>query len=292
MTNLKTFISIMLLANVLSGYSQSTVWQVSADNAKKANPLEINPKNMAIGKNLYFRYCKACHGEKADGNGRMKSPDLKAQEFQKQSDGAIFFKITTGKDKMPSFKTKLKEEEIWSVINYLRVLVNPSAVPSAVDVKIALSANEESKSLTATVYNADSTKSPIQDADVHFYIKRNFGLLRIGELSNNTGKDGKITITFPEKIIGDSIGNIVVIAKIENNFLYNDAEVSLIQKWGLVPKTWDEEFNRRELWGSRDKSPLWLIFLANIIIIAVWGVIIFVIYNIFRIKKASKVFIK
>ncbi len=292
MAKFKIVVSFLLLAFSFSAFSQSEKWLVTADNAKKNNPLTINPKNMAVGKNVFMRSCKACHGINADGKGRTQSPNLIADEFQKQTDGAIFFKVFTGKNKMPSFKAKLKEEEIWSVVNYLRVLVNPSAVPPAVDIKLEVSADDAAKSITAFVLTADSAKLPLQDVDVHFFIKRYFGLMRIAELINNTGKDGKVTVNIPEKIIGDSLGNITVIAKIENNFLYNDTEVSLTKLWATPLTTGDETFNQRSLWGARDKSPLWLLFMANGIILGVWAVIIFVIYNIFRIKKAGKIFIK
>ncbi len=292
MAKLKISLSIILVIFSLGVFSQSAQWMVSSDNAKKPNPLEINPKNMAVGKNTFSKSCKACHGINADGKGRIQSPSLISETFQKQTDGVIFYKITTGKDKMPSFKAKLKEEEIWSVINYLRVLVNPSAVPPAVDVKLELSADDGQKSITAFVHSLDSTKQPIQDVDIHFYLKRDFGLMRIGEPANNTKADGKVTVNFPENIIGDLDGKVTVIAKVENNFLYNDTESAIGRKWGTALVSGDEKFNHRALWGGRDKSPLWLLFMANGIIFGVWAVIIYVIYNIFRIKKAGKIFIK
>ncbi len=290
MAKLNTIVAILIFACSLGAFSQTATWEVSADQATKKNPLEILPKNLALGRNIFKRTCVACHGEKADGKGLIQSTNLIDEKFQKQTDGVVFYKISTGRDKMPPFGAMLKEDEIWSVINYLRVLVDPSAIPPPKNVKLELTTGEEIKSITATVLSADSTKLPLNEVDVHFYVKREFGLMRIGELSNYTGTDGKVKVVFPEKIVGDSEGNVTLVVKIENNFLYNDNETTAIKKWGTPLLSHEDEFSRRALWGARDKSPVWLLLLANGIIAAVWAVIVYVIYNLFRIKKAGKIF--
>ena len=292
MEKLKSIVSILIFACSFSAFSQTKPWEVTADLASKKNPLEILPKNLALGRNIFKRNCVACHGEKADGKGLIQSSSLIDEKFQKQSDGAVFYKVNTGRDKMPPFSTMMKEDEIWSVINYLRVLVNPSALPPPRDVKLVVTTGEEIKSITATIMSADTLRLPLNEVDVHFYVKRDFGLMRIGEVSNYTGADGKVKVIFPEKIVGNGEGNVELVVKIENNFLYNDAESITMKKWGTPLVTMDEQFNSRALWGARDKSPIWLLLLANGIIAIVWAVIAYVFYNLFRIKKAGKIFIK
>lgn len=292
MEKLKSIVSFLIFACSLSAFSQTKTWEVAADLAGKKNPLEILPKNLALGRNIFKRSCSACHGEKADGKGLIQSSSLIYEKFQKQSDGAVFYKINTGRDKMPPFSAMMKEDEIWSVINYLRVLVKPSALPPPKDVKLIVTTGEDIKTVTATIMSADSSKLPLNEVDVHFYVKRDFGLMRIGELSNYTGPDGKVKIVFPEKIVGDSAGNVELLVKVENNFSYNDSESLTIKKWGTPLVTEDEKFNSRALWGARDKSPIWLLILANGIIAIVWTVIVYVIFNLFRIKKAGRIFLK
>jgi hypothetical protein len=109
---------------------------------------------------------------------------------------------------------------------------------------------------------------------------------------NNTDANGKVTIMFPDNIIGDINGNVCIIAKVENNFLYMDTLVQVTQKWGIPLKTKDDIMHGRALWGSRAKSPVWLLFLANGILIAVWSVILYIVYSLFKLKKAGKIFIK
>lgn len=292
MTKLKILVSIIVVAGSFSAFSQTKPWEVSSDQSGKRNPLEILPKNIALGRNIFKRTCVACHGEKADGKGLIQSASLIEEKFQKQTDGSVFFKINTGRDKMPPFASMLKEEEIWSVINYLRVLVNPSSIPPPKDVKMVVSTGEGIKSITATIMSADLLRLPLNEVDVHFYVKRDFGLMRIGELSNYTGADGKAKVIFPEKIVGDSLGNVELVVRVENNFFFNDTESSVIKKWGDPLVTDEDLFNRRALWGPRDKSPIWLLLLANGIIALVWAVIFYVIYNLFRIKKAGRIFLK
>jgi mono/diheme cytochrome c family protein len=291
MARLKFIISAVFIALSLINTAQTTPWQVTAEQAGKTNPLKIEPKNLALGRNIFKRSCVACHGEKADGKGLILSTSLIDSAFQKQTDGVVFYKISTGRDKMPPFSAMLKEDEIWSVINYLRVLVDPSAIPPPKNVKLEVLTGEEIKSITASV-SSDSLKQPLAEVDVHFYVQTDFGLMRLGETSNYTGTDGKVKVVFPENIVGDAEGNVKLAVKIENNFLYNDTELLVEKKWGKPLVSHEDEFSRRSLWGARDKSPVWLLLLANGILVAVWAVILFVIINLFRIKKEGRIFIK
>jgi hypothetical protein len=41
--------------------------------------------------------------------------------FQSQSDGALFYKTSEGRDDMPSFKKKIPDaEDIWNLVNFVR----------------------------------------------------------------------------------------------------------------------------------------------------------------------------
>lgn len=70
--------------------------------------------------------CAACHG--ADGKGQtavgktMKIRDFHSADVQKQSDADLTKIIESGKGKMPSFKGKLTNEEVASVVKYIRSL--------------------------------------------------------------------------------------------------------------------------------------------------------------------------
>lgn len=57
--------------------------------------------------------------------GRLKGKvgDFSSAEFQNQTDGALFYKVTTGRDDMPAFDKKIPDaEDRWLIINYVRTL--------------------------------------------------------------------------------------------------------------------------------------------------------------------------
>jgi len=105
-------------------------WVVPAKYKTMKNPTDAKDKeNLSIGKSLYAKQCSSCHGSKGWGDG-SKAPELKGDlgDFstaatQNQTDGELFYKITEGRDDMPSFKKKIPlDEDRWLVVNYIRTL--------------------------------------------------------------------------------------------------------------------------------------------------------------------------
>lgn len=133
MRNLKLLTILGLASFVMLSFTvlvQSKIWEVPAKYKTMKNPTNAKDKeNMAEGKALFAKQCSSCHGKKGLGDG-TKAPDLKgdlgdfsSDKSQKQTDGEFFYKMTEGRDDMPSFKKKLpNEEDRWLVINYVRTL--------------------------------------------------------------------------------------------------------------------------------------------------------------------------
>ncbi|MDU8885004.1 cytochrome c [Yeosuana sp. MJ-SS3] len=130
MQTLKTIILIGIIA--FSYYSfTSTIqdeWQVPDKYVNMKNP--INPKeDLAIGKSLYDKHCKSCHGKEGYGDGPKAAEmngdlgDFSSEEFQGQTDGALFYKTSFGKDDMPEYTKKMPDDEDrWLIVNYMRTL--------------------------------------------------------------------------------------------------------------------------------------------------------------------------
>ncbi len=103
-------------------------WVVPAKYVTMKNPVPAKT-DAAIGKSLYDKHCKSCHGKEGYGDG-PKAADLKGDlgdfstaEFHKQTDGELFYKTTFGRDDMPEFAKKLpSDEDRWLVVNYMRTL--------------------------------------------------------------------------------------------------------------------------------------------------------------------------
>ncbi len=97
-------------------------------NALK-NPVKASPESIAAGKQTFTKYCAFCHGPEAKGDGPMAPKDTHPPNLTDttwlhgSSDGEIFTNIHDGigpKFDMKPNKDKLKDEEIWNVVNYLR----------------------------------------------------------------------------------------------------------------------------------------------------------------------------
>jgi mono/diheme cytochrome c family protein len=104
-------------------------WPVPDNMVKMKNPVASDATSLAEGKNLYNMHCKSCHGTKGLGDGskaaqlKTEPGDFSSATFQSQSDGAIFYKTSEGRDDMPNFKKKLPDaDERWSIVNYMRTM--------------------------------------------------------------------------------------------------------------------------------------------------------------------------
>jgi mono/diheme cytochrome c family protein len=97
----------------------------------KRNPLETDSQAVAAGRILFEQHCAECHGDTAEGG--KKGPDLRAEEIQSATPGAIFWILTNGvvRKGMPVW-SKLPEPQRWQLVTYLKSLgVQPSVPPSS-----------------------------------------------------------------------------------------------------------------------------------------------------------------
>jgi mono/diheme cytochrome c family protein len=110
-------------------FQQPKPWPVPDKAAKTPNPFKASGESVATGKALWVQHCSSCHGKSGIGDG-TKAPQLKTQpddltiaDCQSQSDGALFYKVSEGREDMPSFKKKLPDpEDIWDLVIYMRTL--------------------------------------------------------------------------------------------------------------------------------------------------------------------------
>ena len=95
-------------------------------------PVGAQTPDTAGARTKFKSNCVSCHGQ--DGAGTdlgksMQTPDLRSPEVQKHSDGELARFITEGKGNMPSFRKSLNEDQIRSLVQYIRELAskkNPS----------------------------------------------------------------------------------------------------------------------------------------------------------------------
>ena len=117
---------IILTALVWLGGASTRAAQGTAAALK--NPIASSPESIAAGKQVYTRTCAPCHGtsgEGGPGNDLIPAaPDLTDATWDHGStDGEIFTSIKNGVPpdfNMTPFKDRLKDDDIWNVVIYLR----------------------------------------------------------------------------------------------------------------------------------------------------------------------------
>ena len=121
--------SFVLLSMTMTNSNLQDPWEVPSKYQKMENPYGSATDDEKIGRVLYSKHCKSCHGSKGKGDGTkaasLDTPagDFTDASFKNQTDGSLYYKTFIGRDDMPSFKNKIPdEEEQWLVINYIKGL--------------------------------------------------------------------------------------------------------------------------------------------------------------------------
>jgi mono/diheme cytochrome c family protein len=102
-------------------------WEAPAVEKAKKNPLPADAATVAQGKKVAETNCVSCHGPKGKGDGpasvalNPKPADWTSKKVQSESDGEIFWKLSTGRGAMPSWKF-LPENDRWALVRYIRTL--------------------------------------------------------------------------------------------------------------------------------------------------------------------------
>ena len=127
----KTIIMSAIMASTLIYFSfrpaDKKPWNVPDKDAKIANPVKSSPETIGDGKALWEKNCMSCHGKMGLGDGTKASKlktepgDFSTADFQKQSDGSLFYKTAEGRDDMPSYKKKITDaKDMWKLVVYMR----------------------------------------------------------------------------------------------------------------------------------------------------------------------------
>lgn len=152
---------------------------------------------------------------------------------------------------------------------------------------IDTSSGETAKTITAMVTELkDGEWVPAKDVEMKIGIRRLASILSAGdEETYTTDSTGQAVAEFKkDSLPGDEKGNIILIAKVEDNELYGNLVIEKSVPWGVSIKP-ENNFDKRSLFATRFKTPLWLLFMAYSIVAGVWGVIFYLVWQIIKIKK-------
>jgi mono/diheme cytochrome c family protein len=118
--------SALLFLPAVSALAAEQPWMAPAAEREQQNPI-ARAAGLPEGKKLFETNCSVCHGPTGRGDGPAaaaltpKPTNLTSKEVQAQTDGALFWKISTGRGGMPSWQT-LPEKDRWSVVDFIRSL--------------------------------------------------------------------------------------------------------------------------------------------------------------------------
>ena len=97
--------------------------------SQRKNPIKADTQSLVVGRKLFSSQCAMCHGPKGDGKGelalelRIPSADFTDLEQQKKrTDGDYFYILSQGHGAMPAQGDRLRSNQMWNLINYIRTL--------------------------------------------------------------------------------------------------------------------------------------------------------------------------
>ena len=277
-------------------------WDVPADASTKVSEKPFTKTTARNGKDLFNAKCKSCHGGVGENASLPLSPepgDPASNKFASQTDGDLFYKLTQGKGGMPGFSTQLSEDERWGIISYIRTfhknyipVANADAVVEETEsfdgknIKFFINFDQVNLEVTADVQGEVNGKMQAANGvRVGFFVKRNFGMLPIGDVVTTDAK-GVAKVKFPSDLPGDSIGNYDIVIKLIDEDLYGKVEYKERVSWGEA-FIYENPLDHRAMWGNRSNAPLWLLISYFSVVVLVWAVIIWVVLQMMKLKNAK-----
>ena len=260
-------------------------WEAPADESSKVNPLTVNADNVNKGREIFTINCKSCHGDPGKHNGiplpPINPPDLASEAVQANSDGALFYFITTGRVTMPSFKAILPEDDRWKLAMFIKSFgkgaeqfVSPSQLALEGTATLTVDINNRNKKISAVLNDVvDTISKPIAGVRVDFFVKRYFGNLKFN--SAVTDGKGRATVDFPENIAGDTTGCVTLVVKSDTNMCSAEKLVKNTPICSVHYAT--NIFEKRVMWSENDKTLWWVILSYLGVVAGVWLTILYVV---------------
>ena len=126
----------LLFVGSIASAAQYAGWMIAEGARDEKSPLSSVAGAATRGKAVFAANCARCHGPEGKGNGPDSdhaadlTDDLRTEL---NPEGVLFYKVLNGHGKqlrgymydMPAFQATLSKDEIWAVVEYLKVLRAP-----------------------------------------------------------------------------------------------------------------------------------------------------------------------
>lgn len=174
-----------------------------------------------------------------------------------------------------------KDEEGFSIVN-ANYIGNDTLRATSREIKfkdlmidLSFEIADSIKHVIVSTYEVDSAGEnvPVKDIRLNLGVERLYSTYYIESIETN--EEGIAELDFPDDIPGDSLGNILVLAKLDDDDDYGTVTKSKEVNWGTIVD-YTVQVHHRSLFG--DEAPLWMIISVSIILAGA-------LYNFFRAVK-------
>jgi len=119
---------IFVSANLALAQKAGGPWVIPAKyKTMKSTVKPTDASVNSVGKDLFNKHCKSCHGAKGLGDGPKSAsletlvPAFNDKAFQAKSEGEVYYMSFIGRDEMPNFEKKVLDEgDRWAIVQYVR----------------------------------------------------------------------------------------------------------------------------------------------------------------------------
>ena len=293
MKNMKPY-SILILFCLcflaVANVNAQSDWEVPAKENEYLSPFLFDDDMILEGRNAYESSCTSCHGTPGQDNFTPMSPspgDPATDQFQLQTDGALFYKIKNGRGTMPGFKDAFADDELWNLVAYMRSfnkeytqkLPNMEGVVIP-EYKMTLSFDDNVDKLVVKVFAEDQ---PQPEVSISAYVMGTFGKHLLGKAQTN--ELGIAYVDVDPTLPGDEEGKVNVMVKATKGF----ARAKLQDHMAMAkPTIRHSAIEGRHIWSTDRMAPIWLKITFFVSVFGVWFALMFIIFGLRNIKKARE----
>ena len=138
--------------------------------------------------------------------------------------------------------------------------------------------------VTGAQFASNGESGPLTDETIYIFVPTLFRPMAIGEVWLES--DGIGSMEFPMTLIGDSLGKIMIVARIDEHDTFGYVKGESMSDWAIPKHLLVQDKPTRELWTP--VAPLWMMITLLVMLAGVWGHYIYAVVELIKIKKSAK----